>query len=179
MSGVVTIADASKIDYETSTGHDITVRAVNGSGAHGPDQNFHFDVLDVEDSFLMGRSLGYQYRAPGLNNIVHDFGSVLVTNSVELDGITQPGGFGSVDFTKNQIIFNFDDTGDWASASFRGVYIYDIDGMIPFIHKLTLENTNMVGFTQQRISWSSDSIFIDFEGLHWTPGSTVISIEFF
>ena len=46
-TGVVTVADAARIDYESATAHTITVRAADAGGAHGADQSFTIAVTDA------------------------------------------------------------------------------------------------------------------------------------
>src|SRR6185295_2190912 len=48
-TGVMTVADASLIDYETATSHQITVRAADASGAFS-EQRFTLAVTDVAPS---------------------------------------------------------------------------------------------------------------------------------
>src|SRR5205807_1497440 len=48
-SGVVTVANASLLDYETATSHDITVKAADPSGAFTT-QTFTIAVTDVNEA---------------------------------------------------------------------------------------------------------------------------------
>src|SRR5439155_6600706 len=45
-TGVVTVANAALLDYETATSHNITVKAADASGAFTT-QSFTIDVTDV------------------------------------------------------------------------------------------------------------------------------------
>ncbi|WP_194792938.1 cadherin domain-containing protein [Caenimonas koreensis] len=46
-TGVVTVADATKLDYESATSHNITVHAVDASGASSSDTTFTVTVTNV------------------------------------------------------------------------------------------------------------------------------------
>ena len=48
ITGVVTLADTTKLDYETDTSHQITVRATSADGSHA-DTNFTIDVTDFDE----------------------------------------------------------------------------------------------------------------------------------
>jgi hypothetical protein len=47
-TGVITVADATKIDYETAAGHAYTVTARASDGTLSSSQSFNIDVIDVD-----------------------------------------------------------------------------------------------------------------------------------
>jgi hypothetical protein len=49
-TGAVTVADATRIDYESATAHTITVRAADAEGAHSADQSFTIAVTNAAPS---------------------------------------------------------------------------------------------------------------------------------
>src|SRR6266481_1645054 len=65
-TGVVTVLDATKLDYETDTSHSITVRASDGSDH--TDQTFTINVTDVAPSTPTDSNAGANTVSEGASN---------------------------------------------------------------------------------------------------------------
>lgn len=72
---------------------------------------------------------------------------------------------------------NFASSGRWTGTSFNGFVIRDVNGTIGWFTSVTISPlTNMAGLDASRISFTSDQIFVNWQGLAINPG-TVVALD--
>ena len=75
----------------------------------------------------------------------------------------------TIDVSDTEIYIDFSQTSSWGGAEFNGIRIRDIDSTIPSLSSVTLVATNMGGFSQDRISFDADNVWLNLQGLPWNP----------
>jgi len=121
---------------------------------------------------LAGQTLQMTYRFPTINDVVSTTTSV-VGPAIEWSNFI---GAVSVDASDTNIRFTFHSTSSWAPAAFSGFAFFDLQGTIPGFASVTLNSTNMAGFGQSTISFDADHIYVNWQGLSYTP-ATFVSID--
>jgi hypothetical protein len=124
---------------------------------------------------LLGQTVQITYQFPAM-------GSVIQTNTVVVGaGVEWPGFLGivDVDLADTSITLgNFTSSNAWAAAGFSGFSFFDLMGTIPDFVNVTLAATNMAGFTQANITFDADNIWLNWQGLSYTPSTFLrITIE--
>src|SRR5262245_12808264 len=123
---------------------------------------------------MSGHTLGYDYAVPNSTSNIYST-NVTVGNGVELSGLYSAHDAGPVDFTDNQIIFNFGAV-SFASAGFNGVHISDRFNELPDIQNVQLDPVSALGSggTTPTISFDHDNIFVNFQGMFFSGNAPVI-----
>ncbi|MEJ5125825.1 fibronectin type III domain-containing protein [Comamonas sp. MYb21] len=81
----------------------------------------------------------------------------------------------NADLSTFSITLGFNQDSIWNQAEFNGPEFYDINGTIPKIYGVTLNQaSSMPGFDSSRISFDEDHIWVNWQGLHFNPSMKVI-----
>ena len=126
---------------------------------------------------LLGQTLNYQYYFPGLGSPYAnaDNGDKLVGAGVEVSNVAD--GRATLDISDANLFIDFLNSSVWNAAAFNGFVITDVFGAIPTIISVTINAaTNMAGFDASRISWTSDQIFVNWQGLGFSA-DTIVSLD--
>ena len=121
---------------------------------------------------LAGQTIQMTYRFPTINDVISTTTSV-VGPAIEWSNFI---GEVSVDASDTNIRFQFLSTSSWAPATFSGFGFFNVNGTIPGFAGVTLNSTNMAGFVQSNISFDADHIYVNWQGLSYTP-ATFVSID--
>jgi len=111
----------------------------------------------------------------GFNYIFPDTGSIYYSSSFSTS--TPETGFeyfqtSATDHSITTSNFIFDSY--WTPAAFNGFEVYDLDGTIDAITSVTIDPiSNMAGLDMSRISFDADHIWVNWNGLSFTPGTVV------
>lgn len=172
-TGVVTVFDGSKLDFEVATVESLTLWASDGKGG-AVSRSFNVAVLDVaeEPTGFMGQRVDFDYLYPNRGTEYDDLRTVTVGDGVE---IANMWGMGiNINITNNKIILDFAQsvtfTGD---VIFNGVSVSDIDGAIPRITGATLFASDTTALVSDDVSFDANRIFLNLEGVSFTAGAHV------
>ena len=121
---------------------------------------------------LDGKTLEITYRHPTINDVIGT-NIVVVGAGIEWQAFS---GLVNVDVSDTNIRFTFLTTGAFQNVSFSGFAFFDTLGTIPSFTGVTLNSTNMSGFTQSRLSFDADHIFVNWQGLPFTA-DTFVSVD--
>ena len=92
--------------------------------------------------------------------------------------ISTTSDFAIVDISGTSIVFDFIATNTLFAAEFNGPRFADFSDNIPDILGVTLDMavTNMVGLDNSRVSFTAQSVLINFQGLPFDP-TTVVKLD--
>lgn len=126
---------------------------------------------------LMGSVLNYQYYYPTLSSPYAGTPDVnsnfIVGPGVELHTLTDA--IGSLDVTADQIIVDFSHSSVFGSATFSGWVLTDIFSTIDSFTSVTFDAaTNMVGLDASRLSFTADTIALNWQGLSFDADTRVV-----
>jgi hypothetical protein len=126
---------------------------------------------------LMGSVLNYQYYYPTLGSPyagTPDVNSNFIVGPGE-EFYTLTDAIGSLDVTANQIIFDFSHSSTLTAADFNGWKLTDIFGTIDRFAAVTLDAaTNMIGLDASRLSFTDDTIVLNWQGLSFDSDTQVV-----
>ena len=119
--------------------------------------------------FLEGDALRIEWIFPDTGTIF-DSWDVVVGAGVE---VANASGFGAIDIDATNglpsILFDFTSTTGFVSGSFNGFRITDYTGTVADFTDVSINSiTNMLGFDASRISFTADTIDINFASLNFT-----------
>lgn len=126
---------------------------------------------------LLGQTVNFQYYYPGLGSPYpgSDNGDKLVGAGVEVSNVAD--GMATMDISDTNVFIDYVNSSGWNPAAFNGFVLTDVFGAIPTIISVTINGaTNMAGFDASRISWTSDQIFVNWQGLSF-DANTVVSLD--
>ncbi len=131
----------------------------------------HAAVLD-------GQTIGYNYLFPSVGDVIYDPGPIVVGPGVELPALYSVfSDVATADFSDTNILFDYYTNANWATGSFNGFRVWDINGVIPAFTSVTVNPaTNMVGFSAANITFDADNIYVNWQGLAMNP-STIVSLD--
>ena len=125
-----------------------------------------------------GQTVNYQYYFPDLSTpyAAAANGNYLVDSAVEVADVVD--GHGTIDFGSDGFVISFTDSSSFSSAAFNGFVISDISSTLnPFSSFSLVSNTSVVG--TPTLSFDSDHLYINWEGLSFTSGNLVFSVTSF
>jgi hypothetical protein len=126
---------------------------------------------------LDGATLDYQYYYPNSSSPYGgaDNGSFVVGPGVEVSNIADSTG--TIDISGTNILVDFSGDSSWNSAAFNGWILSDQTDSLAAILGVTINPaTNMSGFSLSNISWTGDTIAVNWQGLAFNP-DTVVSLD--
>ena len=101
-------------------------------------------------------------------------GNYLVNSGVEISDVVD--GLGSIDFSGNQFTVSFSHSGSFSPTEFNGFVISDLAANInPFTAFTLISNTGVSGTPV--LSFDSNHLYVNWEGLNYTRGDLVFSVE--
>ncbi|WP_298235316.1 PEP-CTERM sorting domain-containing protein [uncultured Azohydromonas sp.] len=126
---------------------------------------------------LMGSVLNYQYYYPdsgtsyaGTPDVNSNF---IVGPDAEFYTLTDA--IGSMDVTADQVIVDFSHSGTFGPATFNGWVLTDIFSNIDRFASVTIDAaTNMVGLDASRLSFTDDTIALNWQGLAFDADTRVV-----
>lgn len=126
-----------------------------------------------------GQTVNYQYYFPDLSTpyAAAANGNYLVDSSVEVADVVN--GHGTIDFGSDGFVISFTDSSSFSSATFNGFVISDISSTLnpPFSSFSLISNTGVLGIPT--LSFDSDHLYVNWEGLSFTSGNLVFSVTSF
>lgn len=130
-------------------------------------------------SLLDGKTVSYQYLFP---NISSNYPSGANGNYVVGAGVEISQGFccgfeGQLNISDTNLLATFIASSSYTSDSFNGFRITDIFNQIDDFTSVTINaSTNMGGFVPSRITFDANNIWVNWQGLEFSP-NTVVSID--
>ena len=126
---------------------------------------------------LMGSALNYSYFYPVLGTSYGGTpdanGNFTVGPGKEIHTLTDS--IGSLDVTADQIIVEFSGSSALGPAVFNGWVLTDIAGSIDRFASVTLDAaTNMIGLDASRLSFTDDTITLNWQGLSFDAATQVV-----
>lgn len=133
-------------------------------------------------ALLDGKTVNYQYYFPDLSSPLVNAanGNYLVGAGVEIPQILAGGVLGPLDISDTNLLIDFLDISDsfgWSAAVFNGFVITDALSIIDSFSSVTINAaSNLVGFDASRISFDSEHIRVNWQGLSFNE-NTVLSLD--
>lgn len=124
-----------------------------------------------------GSTLNYQYYFPTNSSAYSnaDNGPFVVGAGTEVTNVAD--GLATLDISGNNIFIDYLSSSSWAHSSFNGWVLSDETNSLAAILGVTINPlTNMVGFDPSRISFTGDSISVNWAGLAFNA-NTVVSLD--
>jgi hypothetical protein len=132
-------------------------------------------VTDAAGELLLSKQLQLDYRFPDQDTVLTS-DEFTVGDGVELLGAG--GGIFDVDVADDSVSFPFTEfangtfSGPAQGISFNGPVLIDFTGTIDPFQQVTIHpSTNLAGFGPSSVFFDSDTIFVNFAGLTFTPDS--------
>lgn len=122
-----------------------------------------------------GHTVNYQYYFPNLSTpyAAAGNGNYLVDSGLEISNVVD--GFGTIDFSGNELVVSFAHGGSFSPSEFNGFVISDISATIkPFTSFSLVSNTGVSG--TPTLSFDSNHLYVNWEGLNYTSGDLVFSV---
>ena len=124
-----------------------------------------------------GATLNYQYYFPNSASPYGgaDNGPFVAGAGVEVTNIAD--GMGTLDISGSNILVDFSSDSAFNGAAFNGWVLTDETDSLTAILGVTINPaTNMAGFSLSNLSWTGDSISVNWQGLGFNPG-TFVSLD--
>jgi hypothetical protein len=124
-----------------------------------------------------GSTLNYQYYFPnnGVPYPAASNGPFVVGPGIEVTNVSD--GRATLDISGSNIFIDFIDTSNWGQATFNGWVLSDQTDNLAAILGVSIDpSTNLGGFSLSNISFTDDSITVNWQGLDFTT-STVVSLN--
>jgi hypothetical protein len=85
------------------------------------------------------------------------------------------GNYAQLNFTDNQIIVDYSGSASWSTATFNGFHVVDSLNQLSNITNVTLDSTsNMVGLVGSRVTFDSNNIWVNWNGLPFNANTLVV-----
>lgn len=123
-----------------------------------------------------GQTVNYQYYFPDLSTpyAAAANGNYLVDSSVEVVNVVD--GHGTIDFGGDEFVISFTESSSFSSAAFNGFVISDVSSTLDSFSSFSLvSNTGVMG--TPTLSFDSDHLYVNWEGLSFTSGNLVFSVN--
>ena len=124
-----------------------------------------------------GATLNYQYYFPnsGTEYLAADNGSFVVGPGLEVDNVSDDRA--TLDISGSNIFIDFISNSNWTSTTFNGWVLSDETDSLAAILGVSIDPaSNLGGFSMSNISFTNDSITVNWQGLNFTD-STVLSLN--
>jgi len=124
-----------------------------------------------------GSTLNYQYYFPnsGTEYPDADNGPFVVGPGIEVTNVSD--GRATLDISGSNIFIDFLNASNWGPADFNGWILSDQTDSLAAILGVSIDpSTNLGGFSLSNISFTGDSITVNWQGLSFTE-STVVSLN--
>jgi hypothetical protein len=124
-----------------------------------------------------GSTLNYQYYFPNSGTPYPDAdnGSFVVGPGVEVTNVSDNRA--TLDISGSNILIDFTNSSNWGPAEFNGWILSDQTDSLAAILGVSIDpSTNLSGFSLSNISFTGDSITVNWPGLVFT-GSTIVSLN--
>lgn len=122
-----------------------------------------------------GQTVQATYYFPDVGT-VFDQQQAVVGAGVEFTNFPTNDPRTNVDFSANNILITYNSDGAWTSAAFNGEFFDSLTPM-PSIMAVTINgSTNMVGLDASRISFTENSVSINWNNLAFNTG-TIVSLD--
>jgi len=126
---------------------------------------------------LTGQTVRAQYYFPDLSTPVSTPVDSIVGAGIEVTGFHADNPIMNIDYSANSILITYNVASSFSSVDFSGIVFSDLNVTIPAITGVTLNAaTNMVGLDASRISFTADTVSINFRGLSATD-ATVVQLD--
>jgi hypothetical protein len=131
-------------------------------------------------TLLDGKTINYQYLYPTRDTPYagsSGSGNYVVGPGIEVTNVAN--GLGTIDFSDTNLNAYFDRGYSWSGTPFNGFVITDVNGTIDaFTSVIINPSTNMPGFDATRITFDSDHIWVNWQGLSFLDRTdTVVSLD--
>ena len=137
---------------------------------------FGFSASIANAGIFDGQTVNYQYYFPDLSTpyAAAANGDYLVDSAVEVADVVD--GHGTIDFGSDGFVISFTDSSSFSSAAFNGFVISDVSSTLsPFSSFSLVSNTGVMG--TPTLSFDSDHLYVNWEGLSFTSGTLVFSVN--
>ncbi len=137
---------------------------------------FGFSASIANAGIFDGQTVNYQYYFPDLSTpyAAAANGDYLVDSAVEVADVVD--GHGTIDFGGDGFVISFTDSSSFSSAAFNGFVISDVSSTLsPFSSFSLVSNTGVMG--TPTLSFDSDHLYVNWEGLSFTSGNLVFSVN--
>ena len=137
---------------------------------------FGFSASIANAGIFDGQTVNYQYYFPDLSTpyAAAANGDYLVDSAVEVADVVD--GHGTIDFGSDGFVISFTDSSSFSSAAFNGFVISDVSSTLDSFSSFSLvSNTGVMG--TPTLSFDSDHLYVNWEGLSFTSGNLVFSVN--
>ncbi|NML15041.1 PEP-CTERM sorting domain-containing protein [Azohydromonas caseinilytica] len=126
---------------------------------------------------LMGSTVSYQYYYPTLDSpyagTPNVNGNYVVGEGDEIRSLTDAVGW--MDISANQILVQFSHGSRFGAADFSGWVLSDVFGTIDSFMSVSIDpSTTLAGMTSERLSFTADSISVNWGGLIFQAGDRLV-----
>ena len=124
---------------------------------------------------LLGSTVNYQYYFPNLASAYGsaDNGNKVVGAGVEVSNIADNRG--TMDISASQIIIDFANSSSWVAAAYNGWVLSDVFASIDDFTSVTIDAmTNMAGFGAGNLSFTGDTISVNWQSLSFDANTVVV-----
>lgn len=133
-----------------------------------------FASTGANASLLDGKVIGYKYYYPSPSSLYYTAPAITVGAGIEYSGIYSANSEGTVDIADTSITFDYYRNSIWFTGTFNGFRLFDINNTINAFTSVTIDAaTNMVGLDQSRITFDSNNIYVNWQGLGFDSNTIV------
>lgn len=137
-------------------------------------------------SLLEGKIVGFQYHYPDLSSAYSgaDNGNYLVGAGIEVLNVVD--GQAQLDLSDQNLTAIFPapsesfmpTDGSFSYGAFNGFEIFDVFDSIDAFTSVSINAaTNLAGFDESRISFDANHIWVNWNGLNYVLGSSILSLD--
>ncbi len=126
---------------------------------------------------LDGKTLNYQYYFEDLDSPYPfaDNGDKIVGAGVEVSDVID--GRGTIDISDTNIFVDFQSSSKFVAAEYNGWVMTDVlNDIDPFTSVTINEDTNLIGFSAANLSWTADTISVNWQDLFF-DADTIVSLD--
>ena len=125
---------------------------------------------------FIGKTVTGEHLYPDLSSPYESYnaavGSGTEFNFINMDDDGQTNDY-TVDVSDTGLLINMLLQSGWASATFNGFHLFDVNGTIDAISGVSVAANNWAGFDASRISFDANNIWVNFESLDFSPQDSV------
>lgn len=123
---------------------------------------------------VLGSTLKYQYYFPDASAAYGPSQTTVVGSGVEFTNVGGVSG-NTIDVSAGQLVAVFALSTYWTTTSFNGFVLSDVLGQIDAFTNFTVDSaTNMVGLDASRISFTADTLSVNWQGLSFDTNTRVV-----
>ncbi|MCO5103148.1 MAG: IPTL-CTERM sorting domain-containing protein [Burkholderiaceae bacterium] len=124
---------------------------------------------------MTGQTVRAQHYYPDLSTTYSAAVDSVVGAGVEVTGFPASDPWTNIDYSANSIRIAYTGAAGWSAATFNGVVFSDLNSTIPAITGVTLNPaSNMVGLDASRLTFTADTVSINWQNLAFDASTVVV-----